>query len=47
MFELILPHLPTELQEAILSPSYSEVCVNEDGRAFVEVAGSNTMRELT
>jgi len=47
MFELILPHLPTGLQEAILSPEYSEVCVNEGGGVFVEAAGSNTMRELT
>jgi pilus assembly protein CpaF len=46
MFELILPHLPPGLQEAILSPAYSEVCVNEDGRVFVEAAGSNTMLEL-
>src|SRR6476646_7472983 len=47
MFELILPHLPPGLQEAILSPEYSEVCVNEDGCVFVEAAGSNTMQELT
>jgi pilus assembly protein CpaF len=46
MFELVLPHLPPGLQEAILSPDYSEVCVNEDGRVFVEAAGSNTMLEL-
>src|SRR5690349_15984551 len=46
MFELILPHLPPDLQEAILSPEYSEVCINESGRVFVEAAGSNTMREL-
>jgi pilus assembly protein CpaF len=46
MFELILPHLPQSLQEAILSPEYSDVCVNEDGRVFVEAAGSNTMLEL-
>jgi pilus assembly protein CpaF len=46
MFELILPHLPPKLQEAILSPKYSEVCVNEGGRVFVEAAGSNTMLEL-
>jgi pilus assembly protein CpaF len=46
MFELILPHLPPGLQQAILSPDYSEVCVNEDGRVFVEAAGSNTMVEL-
>jgi pilus assembly protein CpaF len=46
MFELILPHLPPGLQEAILSPDYSEVCVNEDSRVFVEAAGSNAMREL-
>jgi pilus assembly protein CpaF len=46
MFELILPHLPTGLQQAILSPGYSEVCVNEEGRVFVEAAGSNTMVEL-
>jgi pilus assembly protein CpaF len=46
MFELILPHLPLGLQQAILSPDYSEVCVNEDGRVFVEAAGSNTMVEL-
>jgi pilus assembly protein CpaF len=46
MFELILPHLPPRLQEAILSPDYSEVCVNEDGRVFVEAAGSNAMLEL-
>ena len=46
MFELILPHLPPRLQEAILSPDYSEVCVNEDGRVFVEAAGSNAMHEL-
>ena len=46
MFELILPHLPPPLQEAILAPDYSEVCVNEDGRVFVEAAGSNTMVEL-
>jgi pilus assembly protein CpaF len=47
MFELILPHVPPGLQQAILSPHYSEVCVNEDGRVFVEAVGSNTMRELT
>jgi pilus assembly protein CpaF len=47
MFELILPHLPPWLQEAILSPEYTEVCVNEAGRVFVEAVGSNTMRELT
>ena len=47
MFELILPHLPKRLQEAILSPDYSEVCVNEDGRVFVEAAGENAMLELT
>jgi pilus assembly protein CpaF len=46
MFELILPHLPPGLQEAILSPEYSEVCVNEDGRVFVEAAGGNAMCEL-
>jgi pilus assembly protein CpaF len=46
VFELILPHLPPGLQEAILSPDYSEVCVNEDGRVFVEPAGSNAMVEL-
>jgi pilus assembly protein CpaF len=46
MFELILPHLPPGLQQSILSPDYSEVCVNEDGRVFVEAAGSNTMVEL-
>jgi pilus assembly protein CpaF len=46
MFELILPHLPPKLQDAILSPEYSEVCVNEDRRVFVEAAGSNTMLEL-
>lgn len=46
MFELILPHLPQGLQEAILSPEYNEICVNEDGRVFVEAGGSNTMREL-
>ena len=46
MFELILPHLPPKLQEAILSPRYNEVCVNEGGRVFVEAAGSNTMLEL-
>jgi pilus assembly protein CpaF len=46
MFELILPHLPPGLQEAILTPDYSEVCVNEDGRVFVEAAGSNAMLEL-
>jgi pilus assembly protein CpaF len=46
MFELILPHLPPGLQQAILSPDYSEICVNEDGRVFVEAAGSNTMIEL-
>jgi hypothetical protein len=44
--ELILPHLPPKLQQAILSPGYSEVCANEDGRVFVEAAGSNTMVEL-
>jgi Flp pilus assembly CpaF family ATPase len=37
---------PPGLQEAILSPGYNEVCVNEDGRVFVEAAGSNTMLEL-
>ncbi len=47
MFELILPHLPPGLQEVILAPDYSEVCVNEDGRVFVEAAGSNTMLELS
>jgi pilus assembly protein CpaF len=47
MFELILPHLPPGLQEAILAPDYSEVCVNEDGRVFVEAAGLNTMLELS
>jgi pilus assembly protein CpaF len=46
MFELILPHLPPGLQQAVLSPDYSEVCVNEDGRVFVEPAGSNVMLEL-
>src|SRR3954454_10734473 len=46
MFELILPHFPPQLQEALLSPDYSEICVNEDGRVFVEAAGSNTMLEL-
>jgi pilus assembly protein CpaF len=46
MFELILPHLPPRLQEAILSPDYTEICVNEDGRVFVEAAGSNAMLEL-
>jgi pilus assembly protein CpaF len=46
MFDLILPHLPPGLRDAILSPDYSEVCVNEDGRVFVEAAGSNAMREL-
>ena len=46
MFELILPHLPPRLQDAILSPDYSEICVNEDGRVFVEAAGSNAMLEL-
>ncbi|MGI9070865.1 MAG: CpaF family protein [Bryobacteraceae bacterium] len=46
MFELILPHLPPRLQEAILSPDYTEICVNEDGRVFVESAGSNAMLEL-
>jgi pilus assembly protein CpaF len=46
MFELILPHLPPKLQEAILSPDYSEVCINEDGRVFVEAVGRNNMVEL-
>src|SRR5690242_5150805 len=46
MFELILPHLPPRLQEAILSPDYSEICVNEDGQVFVEAVGSNAMLEL-
>lgn len=46
MFELILPHLPPWLQQAIFSPDYSEVCVNEDSRVFVEATGSNTMLEL-
>lgn len=46
MFELILPHLPPALQQAILSPHYSEVCVNEDARVFVEATGSNAMLEL-
>jgi pilus assembly protein CpaF len=46
MFELILPHLPLRLQEALLSPDYNEVCVNADGRVFVETAGSNQMIEL-
>jgi pilus assembly protein CpaF len=46
MFELILPHLPPGLQQAILSPDYSEVCVNENGRVFIEAVGSNTMIEL-
>ena len=30
----------------MLSPEYSEVCVNEGGRVFVEATGSNTMLEL-
>ena len=46
MFELILPHLPPRFQEAILSPDYSEICVNENGRVFVEAVGSNAMLEL-
>ncbi len=46
MFELILPHLPPRLQQLILSLDYSEICVNDDGRVFVEVAGSNTMLEI-
>jgi pilus assembly protein CpaF len=46
-FDLILPHLPPRLRDAILSPDHSEVCVNADGRVFVERAGSNAMRELT
>ncbi len=29
-----------------MSPDYSEVCVNEDSRVFVEATGSNTMLEL-
>jgi pilus assembly protein CpaF len=47
MFELILPHLPPRLRQAILSPDYTEVWVNEDGRVFVEAAGSNVMFELS
>jgi pilus assembly protein CpaF len=46
MFELILPHLPPRLQQAILSLDYSEICINDDGRVFAEVSGSNTMLEL-
>ena len=46
MFELILPHLPPRIQEAILSPDYSEICVNENGQVFVEAVGSNAMLEL-
>ncbi len=45
-FDLILPHLPHALQQAILSPEYSEICVNDNGQVFVEAAGGNSMVEL-
>ena len=44
--DLILPHLPKQLSEAIQSPAYSEVCVCEDGSVFAEVAGRNVMEEI-
>jgi Flp pilus assembly CpaF family ATPase len=44
--DLILPHLPSPLQEAILCDHYSEICVCENGLVFGEVAGHNSMEEL-
>jgi pilus assembly protein CpaF len=46
-FDLILPHLPHPLQEAILSDHYSEICVCENGLVFAEVAGRNSMEQLS
>jgi pilus assembly protein CpaF len=45
--DLILPHLPHPLQEAILSNHYSEICVCENGLVFAEVAGRNSMEQLS
>jgi pilus assembly protein CpaF len=45
--DLILPHLPHPLQEAILSNQYSEICVCENGLVFGEVAGRNSMEQLS
>jgi pilus assembly protein CpaF len=45
--DLILPHLPHSLQEALLSDRYSEICVCENGLVFAEVAGRNSMEQLS
>jgi pilus assembly protein CpaF len=44
--DLILPHLPGDLQAAVVSDAYSELCVCENGLVFAEVAGRNSMEQL-
>jgi pilus assembly protein CpaF len=44
--DLILPHLPGDLQAAVVSDVYSELCICENGLVFAEVAGRNSMEQL-
>jgi pilus assembly protein CpaF len=44
--DLILPYLPKDLQAAVVSDAYSELCVCENGLVFAEVAGRNSMEQL-
>jgi pilus assembly protein CpaF len=45
--DLILPYLPDDLQAAIVSDEYSEVCVCENGLVFAEPVGRNSMEPLS
>lgn len=44
--DLILPYLPQDLQAAIVSDEYSEVCVCENGLVFAELVSRNSMEQL-
>jgi pilus assembly protein CpaF len=44
--DLILPHLPEQLQAALVSDAYSELCVCENGLVFGEIAGQNAMQQI-
>jgi pilus assembly protein CpaF len=45
--DLILPYLPDDLQAAVVSDAYSELCVCENGLVFAEVAGRKSMEQLS
>ena len=38
-FELILPFFPPEIQELIMDPTVSDLCINGDRSVFVERNG--------